>query len=573
MKNDYSLIEEYLDSNYKISYNKNKSKYDLITNLYEKLSKINSYIEKFIKEKMDNKIMKVKLQECNGEENFYNLFLLLKNTIDTTFNENYSMYNEILESLGTLKEIFKSYFKKYEEFFNCQKKFANKLIEIENCKNNFLEAAKKAEMATYGYLKKKISKKNIKLSEFNEKEELKNSARLQLDKYKSKINEGSNELLLFNEFQKETFKSEKELEIKYNGVYSDCLMTYLEHQLTINNSQDGIKERIMELNQNSNTKKLKDYLNNYHQKDKINIKQYSSFIDFELCKDELELSACYMAYNEMENTIGKYKEMDLEKEKEKLKISQTISRILHLDEKITDEDTKQLEELVKTDIGQTVFIKMFSKLRANGIYEKSKKFILEMVKVVNTIMEYSKKEKYYDKIKNCLILSQTFYYIDLNDQEKTKNYLFEFIKDIKWLKSTNFWRGFIDVMLQNQIKKNNKNNIKKLNLNDILLTQLLPHINNMKEIGIDVRIIIKIVDEFLEEYKYLNKESYNTLFSIISDDMKIIEKYRKEYKENPDLEKELYNESADTINEKTNEEDNRIENRKIEKNEKNENNE
>ena len=569
MKNDYTLIDEYLDSNYENSYNKNKSKYELISNLYEKLSKINSYIEKFIKEKMDSKIMKVKLQEYNGEENFYNLFLLLKNTIDSTFNENYNMFNEILESLGTLKEIFKSYFKKYEEFFNIQKKFANKLNEIENYKNNFLETAKKAEMATYEYLKKKLFKKSTKQSEFNEKEELKNSAKLQLEKYKSKINEGNNELSLFNEFQKETFKSEKELEIKYNGVYSDCLMTYLEHQLTLTNSQDEIKERIVQLNQNSNTKKLKDYLNKYHQKDEINMKQYCSYIDFERCKDELELSACYKAYNEMENSIGKYKEIDLQKEKEKLEIGKIINRILHLDEKITDEDTNQLKELVKTNIGQTVFINIFSKLRANGIYEKPKKFILEMVKVINIIMEYSKKEKYYDKIKNCFILSQTFYYSDTNNKEKTKNYIFEFIKNIKWLKSTDFWRTFIDTMLQSQIKKRNVN-IKKLNLNDILLTQLLPHINNMKEIGIDIRIIIKIVDEFLEKYNYLNKESYKTLFSIISDDIKIIEKYRKEYKENPNLEKELYNESADIINEKINVEDNRIENKKIENNKNNE---
>lgn len=518
---------------------------------------------------MDSKIMKVKLQEYNGEENFYNLFLLLKNTIDSTFNENYNMFNEILESLGTLKEIFKSYFKKYEEFFNIQKKFANKLNEIENYKNNFLETAKKAEMATYEYLKKKLFKKSTKQSEFNEKEELKNSAKLQLEKYKSKINEGNNELSLFNEFQKETFKSEKELEIKYNGVYSDCLMTYLEHQLTLTNSQDEIKERIVQLNQNSNTKKLKDYLNKYHQKDEINMKQYCSYIDFERCKDELELSACYKAYNEMENSIGKYKEIDLQKEKEKLEIGKIINRILHLDEKITDEDTNQLKELVKTNIGQTVFINIFSKLRANGIYEKPKKFILEMVKVINIIMEYSKKEKYYDKIKNCLILSQTFYYSDTNNKEKTKNYIFEFIKNIKWLKSTDFWRTFIDTMLQSQIKKRNVN-IKKLNLNDILLTQLLPHINNMKEIGIDIRIIIKIVDEFLEKYNYLNKESYKTLFSIISDDIKIIEKYRKEYKENPNLEKELYNESADIINEKINVEDNRIENKKIENNKNNE---
>lgn len=48
-------------------------------------------------------------------------------------------------------------------------------------------------------------------------------------------------------------------------------MTYLAHQLTLNNSQDEIKERIMELNQNDNTKKLKDNIKNYHQKVYIKI--------------------------------------------------------------------------------------------------------------------------------------------------------------------------------------------------------------------------------------------------------------------------------------------------------------
>ena len=63
----------------------------------------------------------------------------------------------------------------------------------------------------------------------------------------------------------------------------------------------------------------------------------------------------------------------------------------------------------------------------------------------------------------------------------------------------------------------------------------------MRELELDIRIIIKIVDEFLENYNYLNEESYNTLFTIISSDKKEIEKYRKEYKENPNLENELYN--------------------------------
>ena len=124
-------------------------------------------------------------------------------------------------------------------------------------------------------------------------------------------------------------------------------------------------------------------------------------------------------------------------------------------------------------------------------------------------------------------------------------------------------------------KINKKINYKKANLNDLLLAQLLPHINNMKEFDVDKRIIIKIFDEFLEKYNYLNKESYNTLFSIISNNISEIEKYRKEYKENPELEKELYNEnqeynSIDLNNKKINKEERGIEINKIEKNESNE---
>lgn len=61
----------------------------------------------------------------------------------------------------------------------------------------------------------------------------------------------------------------------------------------------------------------------------------------------------------------------------------------------------------------------------------------------------------------------------------------------------------------------------------------------MKKFDIDTRIIIKIVDQFSEKQNYLDKESYITLFSFLSDDMNATGKYRKESKENHDFEKEL----------------------------------
>ena len=243
-----------------------------------------------------------------------------------------------------------------------------------------------------------------------------------------------------------------------------------------------------------------------------------------------------MAYNEIESIIGKYKDVELLNETKRLGLSKEINKILNLDEKITEEDLEKLKELIENDLGQMVFVKQLSLLRSNGIYEKSEKFIISMGKILNIILGYAENEKNYDKVKNCIILSQTFYYLDLN---KEKKYIFTLIKDNKWLKGSKFWRDFIGSMIEIEIKKINK--FKTQNLNDILFSQLLPYINNMIGFGLDNRIIIKIVDEFLEKYKYLNKESYDSLFTIISQDKKKIEQYRKEYKENPNLENELYN--------------------------------
>lgn len=531
-----SLIDIYLNDNYELNFKENKSKYALITKLSEKIAKISSYLEKFIKNQMENKIMKHKLPIFKEEESFHNLFLLIQQTIDTTFNQNYSMINKILDLIKGLKDNFKKYFSKYDEFINYQKKFENKLNEIENLKNIYITSAQKAESATYNSLKRNIfNESSINSNEIPDKNYLNTLAKTNLEKYRTKLEEGNIDLKSFNAKQIELFKKEKELEIQYNSVYSDCLMEYLEYQLLLSGSEKEIKEKIITLNEENNKTKLKDYLNNFKQKNEINFEQYQTHIEFDTSKDPEELSACYMAYNELAHYIGKYKEDDFYDETKKIQISQEINRILHLDEKISDEDFEKLIKIVDNNKGQTCFINFLSLLRANGIYVKSKKFIIIIAKILNIILEYAEKEKNYENAKNCLILSQTFYYLDLNDK---KIFIFNLIKENKWIKGPHFWRSFIDIKLKEEFEK--AHIYKKSNLNDILLTQLLPYINNMRQLDLDIRIIIKIVDEFIEQYNYLDDESYNIVFSLISSDIEEIKKYRKEYKENPELENELY---------------------------------
>ena len=547
MENDNSLIKHYLSDDYEKNYRINMSKYELLSIIYDKLSIINSNLEKFIKEKIENKISKDKEKDkilsYKNENKFYNLYFLIEKTIQTSFNENNKMINKILEYITQLKECLNNYNKKYHDYINYQHSFSNKLIEIEGYKKKFLESAKNAENFTYSFYKRKVNNKKVNNDEFAKKEELRNIAKIDCEKYKNIINVANQDLKNFNKKQEKLFEIEKRFDIKYNELYYDSLNNYYECQSFINQNAEYIKQEIIE-HFEKKIIELKDLLMNYKQKEEIEFVQYKTEINFDECDDGLELNICAMAYNEIAENIGKYKDIELDKETKKLQINTEIKRILNLDGKIRENDVQKLEEYLKKDSGQQIFISYLNILRTNGRYQKSKKYIDIMGKLLNIILMYAEKEKNYENAKNCIILSQTFYY---NDEIKNqKVYIFKYIKDNKWIKGSDFWRNFIEVNINNQLES--KIGYDEGKLSDLIFTQLVTFITNMKQLNIDLRIITKIADEFIEKYNYLKKESRDILFNIISNDKDEIEKLRKEYKEDPDLEKKLYNNSDENKN-------------------------
>ena len=557
MENDKSLIDSYLYINYENSYILKKEKKNFLSKLLKKLTKLYSFIEKLSKEK---KLLKEEFSSIQEEKKYYDIFLSIEKIIDFVVNENFKMINQLLESIKKLKIAITSSYKKYEDFLLIQKMFNNKLSVVNKSKEIFLESAQKAELITYNFIKKKVNNEPNNINELNEKIKFQKIAKEELDKYKNKISEYNNDLKVFNEKQKELFKLDKELEILYEVTYSDLLEGYYEHQKIINNLISNeinvIKKKICDINTVINNGKLQDYLNNYKQKEEIDFIQYKSQINFDKVKSDIEISINLISYNEMVRILGNYKDVEFDKENDKILKRDEIKKILYLEDKITDKDKEQLIKIIQNDIGQKILINILNQLRANGIFEKSQNFIELVGKSLNIILDNAKKENNYENARNCIILSQTFYYIDLNQQ---KQYIFIFIKNNKWLKESNFWRGLIELMLKQEFEK--VSSFKEQKLNDILLTQLLPNMNNMVQFGIDIRIIIKIIDEFLEKYNYLNEKTYKILFSFLSNDNEKIEKYRKEYKENPNLENELYN------NENSKDENNNNENNILEENE------
>ena len=519
MKDEKFLIEPYLFMDYEDEYNEMKHKTELLNIVIDGFSKIKTNLDKF-NSIMENKIIKDKSSSFSKEEFFYELLLLIKNSIEMSFKENNIMVNKIIEQLTEIRDLIKIHFKKYEDFFDIQKKFANKLVEIEEYKNNFFKSAKKAEEFTYEFLEKKVHNKETTYSAFQQKENLQKAAKTELEEYKKKINEYNEELKSFNEKQTDLFEVNKILESSYGKTYNDTLNAFSKYQSIVMDYFKQIKTKPFD---DSYLKKYEELLKN--KKNEIPFVQYKTNIDFHKGKDDLNLYIYFMVFDEMEKQIGKYTENEYLTEQEKINLTEKINKILYLNEKITDKDYEELEGYLKTDLGQKTFLILLSTLRANGKYEKSKIFVELIGKALNLILESAEKEVNYDKAKNCLILSQTFFYYDLN---KEKIYIFKFIEDNKWIKGITFWRAFIDLMIKREIQK--IGNLKDRVMNDIILTQVLPFINNMKELKVDNKNIVKVIDEIIEKYHVKDEGIKDTLFSLINSDKKVIEELRNEYK-------------------------------------------
>ena len=529
MDNDKSLIKNYLYIDYEKEYNLKKNNNIYLSNLLDKLTKLNSNLQEFINQ---NKLIKNMLSSSQEDKKFYDTFNFVHNLFNGIINRNILFINKILEFIIKIRELTESCLPNFEDFFQEQKKFNSSLNELNKYQTNYFKSVANAESTTFKFLKKKLFNRKENPDEFEEKEQSKFKAKEELEKYKFKINENNKKLTLFYKKQKDICDFNKILEIMNNEIYSNLLNEYDKYKKEINNLFLKKKNEIINLTNNIKIESDKFDLNNKKQLE-IKFMQYKSNMLFENCDDGKEFSACLLTYNEVSEIIGNYREFEFEKENEKLSFVEEITAIFNLEENIKEENENKLIEIINDDVGKQIFLNQLNKLRANGKYQKSEVFIKLIGKIFNLTLDLAEKTNDYSWARNCIILSETFYYLE-NDK---KIYISNLINQNKWLKKINFWRGFIEFNLNGEIEK--ISNYNKQNLKDILLNVLAPIINNMKCFGIDIRIIIKITDEFLDKYNYLDEEGVSTLFGILSIDMEKVDKFRKEYKENPDLEKSL----------------------------------
>ena len=365
-------------------------------------------------------------------------------------------------------------------------------------------------------------------------------ARKNDEKYIELIKEANNYREIVNNKQSDLLKFYENIEYKDHQLYILLLRDYNSFLKTDNNTLRGnliqMEEKINKIDYNKDIIELINIYGSDKKPEKIiKYRPYEPEFKFNDSIDENELSLNYQIIMAMKPFIKDlYPNFNIELETKKQEMREISKKIFNNNEKLTltDKDKEKLFNYINEDWGQKYFLFFLSKERSNGIFCFESTLIKFLGEILQKILCVAQKNLDYESAKNCIILSQTYCYEDKHE----KIYLIELISTNEWLKSSEFWRNIIDVMIKEDIKKIqtlNKNN-EKINskiqesINNIVFGQLISYIKNMNDCKLENKSIIKIVDEFVEKYN-IDKKLAKNLYDNIGNE-KDIEKLRKEYK-------------------------------------------
>jgi hypothetical protein len=265
--------------------------------------------------------------------------------------------------------------------------------------------------------------------------------------------------------------------------------------------------------------------------EEIIYEHYPSDIDFDKCQDSKDYKVYDAIVKEMKSYVDNiFNEYDEKLEEKKNKMRELVYKFFDKNKTTNEDEKKTLLEYIDDDKTHELFLIILAKLRTNNRFCRDK-FLIELLSdILIKILDAAQKKSDFNIVKNCLILSQTFFYFD-TPEKTNKVYISHYIKNHPWLQSTRFWLDFILNQILGEFKKieeRNKNTEKvnislnknipdsmKSRLGEVLFSQLLPYIGNMKEVQLDKKSILKIIETIIEKYSFIDEASKTEMYKMI----------------------------------------------------------
>ena len=524
-------------------------KSNFLESAFHSFSDLNKSLKDFLKQVIQYNTKFTSIIKSPEEQPIHETCKLIFQKLINDLEQNSIVIDEYRTNLNQLLTHFNQEKNIYEDLKRINKELDEEKNKLIKNRDTYYKVARDAEKKIKIFVQNNMHNLSILSPEL--KTELNNIVSNPIkcyDNYTSSISKVNDLVIKFNNTQNYIFNSLPDLGnedgvffFRLVRLYFQCLENcekYLNsNKKQMNNSKTVETNSALKIliEENENKKRYEK---------KVNLVQYQSDINFNSCKNRNEFDICANTVDTINKYINKdiFKDYNYNQELKNYEESILVKKLFEEKGELSDDmENNFLASLNDPSIYYTVII-VLSQLRTNNKLNKSKSLIKCLGKAFNKILDYAEKNKIYDHAKNCIILSQTYYYQDSNEKEKI--FLSEEIKNHKWLTSQEFWREFIDCMIRLEFSRlENDLNLpyfsadKKMNItkeikskfNDVVFSQLLAYITNMIYFIPDKKIVLKISDEFVQKYNYLSNSNLDTLLGIISQDKEEIEKLRNEY--------------------------------------------
>ena len=462
---------------------------------------------------------------------------LLKNTISniekfmTEKKKQKSLYNDF-------KQIIPNYTLQQKKFSQIKDKYYESALEAETFvlkqlnSNENVETNKKLKDKVVNDLKKYQSC----IIDTNKKREEYNSKQIELIHFYVNIEEA--DLKLYYSILEDFLNIEKD-----NTVKIFC--TEKINKLMRKKEGKDIKKEL--------EKTLKRKKDDQKPEELIVFEGHKSNINFDTCSGNEEFQKYLNAVKILQNSYNIiFSDFDPNTVTMKNSLRELLERFFNNDSNgsaIQDMDKEAYYEYLKVHSTLKTFVYILSKLRTKNKFNRSKPLIEILGESFKIVLEEAEKNRDFWAAKNCLILSQTFFYTDKDENDKTiKIYPIEYVKKNTWIEKSSFWKDYCFWIIEEELQKlvnlfkditlkdiqNNKEFPRKreLKISDVIFSQLLTYITNLIDITHDRKLAIEIIELTHEKYKYLTYDKMDSLFGIVSENKEEIQKMRNEYQLN-----------------------------------------
>ena len=483
---------------------------------------------------------------------FNDILNLFNNTIKFNIDNSRKFINNTINNFekynSQLKQLTQHYstFKQFSETYTSQQKKFNKI------KEKFIDSASLVESKTV----EKFQKRNEKQFDENNiiSKKLKKDVQDNLKKYQACIEETNKKREEFILKQANLIKDDIELEQLDINIYYNVIGNYLSlyKDKTINYINKHMKKLLKQLQEKNLEKEIKEYFSSIKsngkndEKNPIVFEGYKTKINYDNCSNGEEFDTYLETVNFLEKNIKEIYDNDtLGREKLKGNLRDWIKKFFSFDDKSIEIDKNVIDEYyynaLKQPFTHRTFLKIVTDMRTSAHFNRNKQLIDLLGESLKIILEEARKNEDYRTAKNCLILSQTFYYME-NDK---KIFSCECLKKNIWLETYEFWDKFCSYMIDEELKKlidqnhdlnlddikQNKQYSEKLcsKIGDVIFSQLITIISNILMLTNNHSFAIELIESLKEKYIYFPKKNIDILYQSISTDENLIKQLLEEY--------------------------------------------